>query len=254
MTDRPWNRKLAARLWKGLAGMPLALRLNEGLGICKRKQLIDMPFKQNLVVVNVYRPFFRNSVVLAHRCRLAVLFPSLLVPVASGGSNEAAENFNGSTVRQEGFLDMGINVRPVVGAVVTGYIDECQRWREGSTEGCTRSTPFGGSSLPQGQFMLLSYQVQGKPVGHECADQSPERGGKQLIGHGGYISWEVLLFLGGLLGGSEFILWMWRRKWIRMPNVRAKRAPTAWRAGQQAQNGPQAQRLMASATCRWRSA
>jgi len=33
MTDRPWNRKLAARLWKGLAGMPLALRLNEGLGI-----------------------------------------------------------------------------------------------------------------------------------------------------------------------------------------------------------------------------
>ena len=39
-----------------------------------------------------------------------------------------------------------------------------------------------------------------------------------------------------------------------MPNVRAKRATTAWRAGQQAQNGPQAQRLMASATCRWRSA
>ena len=38
------------------------------------------------------------------------------------------------------------------------------------------------------------------------------------------------------------------------PNVRAKRAPTAGRAGQQAQNGPQAQRLMASVTCRWRSA
>ena len=38
------------------------------------------------------------------------------------------------------------------------------------------------------------------------------------------------------------------------PNVRAKRATTAWRAGQQAQNGPQAQRLMASVTCRWRSA
>ena len=39
-----------------------------------------------------------------------------------------------------------------------------------------------------------------------------------------------------------------------MPNVRAKRATTAWRAGQQAQNGPQAQRLMAGVTCRWRSA
>jgi len=42
--------------------------------------------------------------------------------------------------------------------------------------------------------------------------------------------------------------------WIATPNVRAKRAPAAWRAGQQAQNGPQAQRLMASVTCRWRSA
>ena len=39
-----------------------------------------------------------------------------------------------------------------------------------------------------------------------------------------------------------------------LPNVRAKRVTTAWRAGQQAQNGPQAQRLMASAQCRWRSA
>ena len=38
------------------------------------------------------------------------------------------------------------------------------------------------------------------------------------------------------------------------PNVRAKRATTAGRAGQQAQNGPQAQRLMAGVACRWRSA
>jgi len=38
------------------------------------------------------------------------------------------------------------------------------------------------------------------------------------------------------------------------PNVRAKRATTAWHAGQQAQNGPQAQRLMAGVACRWRSA
>ena len=41
---------------------------------------------------------------------------------------------------------------------------------------------------------------------------------------------------------------------IVRPNVRAKRATTAWRAGQQAQNGPKAQRLMASAPCRCRSA
>ena len=38
------------------------------------------------------------------------------------------------------------------------------------------------------------------------------------------------------------------------PNVRVKPAPTVGRAGQQAQNGPQAQRLMASATRRWGSA
>jgi len=38
------------------------------------------------------------------------------------------------------------------------------------------------------------------------------------------------------------------------PNVRAKRATAAWRAGQQAQNGAKPQRLMASAPRRWRSA
>ena len=39
-----------------------------------------------------------------------------------------------------------------------------------------------------------------------------------------------------------------------MPNVRAKRAPTAGRAGQQAQNGAKPPRLMAGVACRWRSA
>ena len=42
--------------------------------------------------------------------------------------------------------------------------------------------------------------------------------------------------------------------WPVLPNVRAKLAPAAWRTGQQAQNGPQAQRLMASAPRRWGSA
>jgi len=41
---------------------------------------------------------------------------------------------------------------------------------------------------------------------------------------------------------------------LLMPNVRAKRATTVGRAGQQAQNGPKAQRLMAGVACRWRSA
>ena len=45
------------------------------------------------------------------------------------------------------------------------------------------------------------------------------------------------------------------RKWRALgPNVRAKLATTAWRAGQQAQNGAKPQRLMVSVTRRWRSA
>jgi hypothetical protein len=32
-----------------------------------------------------------------------------------------------------------------------------------------------------------------------------------------------------------------------LPNVKVKLRPAAWRVGQQAQNGPEAQRLMASA-------
>jgi hypothetical protein len=39
-----------------------------------------------------------------------------------------------------------------------------------------------------------------------------------------------------------------------LPNVRVKPAPTAWRAGQQAQNGPKAQRLMAGVPRCWGSA
>ena len=57
---------------------------------------------------------------------------------------------------------------------------------------------------------------------------------------------------GGKLGWFEML--EVRHCRFLMPNVRAKRETTAWRAGHQAQNGPQAQRLMASAPCRWRSA
>ena len=61
------------------------------------------------------------------------------------------------------------------------------------------------------------------------------------------------LRIGGLRTGLFWRVVSYRRLTVR-PNVRAKRATTAWRAGQQAQNGPQAQRLMAGVTCRWRSA
>ena len=39
-----------------------------------------------------------------------------------------------------------------------------------------------------------------------------------------------------------------------LPNVRAKLAPTVWRAGRLAQNGPQALRQATSVTRRWCSA
>jgi hypothetical protein len=56
-------------------------------------------------------------------------------------------------------------------------------------------------------------------------------------------------------GVLSLSFWKMPANWlVVLPNVRAKRATTAWRAGQKAQNGPQAQRLMASVACRWRSA
>jgi hypothetical protein len=42
--------------------------------------------------------------------------------------------------------------------------------------------------------------------------------------------------------------------WFVTPNVRAKLAPTVWRAGWLAQNRPQALRQTTSVTRRWRSA
>ena len=41
---------------------------------------------------------------------------------------------------------------------------------------------------------------------------------------------------------------------VALPNVRAKLAPTVWRAGRLAQNGPQALRQATSVTRRWCSA
>ena len=63
----------------------------------------------------------------------------------------------------------------------------------------------------------------------------------------------------GLLARKRSMDWLFREVGIAqvvvvLPNVRAKLATTAWRAGRQAQNGPQAQRLTASVTRRWRSA
>ena len=63
----------------------------------------------------------------------------------------------------------------------------------------------------------------------------------------------------GMLARQRSTAWLFREAGIAQvefvqPNVRVKPAPTVGRAGQQAQNGPQAQRLMASATRRWGSA
>jgi hypothetical protein len=43
-------------------------------------------------------------------------------------------------------------------------------------------------------------------------------------------------------------------EYLERPNVRAKLAPTVWRAGRLAQNGPQALRQTTSVTRRWCSA
>jgi hypothetical protein len=253
MTQSPRNRKCKPALLRGLCGMPLALSLSEGLGIRVLKQRIDVLFKKHLVPFYACAPFFGYSVFVANCRCLAICFPCLLIPVSSVAGDKAAEDFNGSAVRQEGLLDMSVNVWPVVGSVVSRNVDECKGWGESGPKGCAGSPTFCDSQLFQGKFMLLPDQMQGKPVGDERPKQSAEGSGKQLIGHGGYISWAVLLFLGSLLAGSELMLLALRRKWIRMPNVRAKRATTAGRQGPATDN---VQRTCGRAlvACRWRSA
>jgi len=59
----------------------------------------------------------------------------------------------------------------------------------------------------------------------------------------------------GVHGVLSLSFWRMAANWlVVLPNVRAKRATTAGRAGQQAQNGAKPLRLMASVACRWRSA
>jgi hypothetical protein len=71
-------------------------------------------------------------------------------------------------------------------------------------------------------------------------------------------TWAVWAFIGFAVANIAQHLWKIAllRKQARHepPNVRAKRATTAGRAGQQAQNGAEPQRLMTSVACRWRSA
>jgi len=218
MTTGPTEGKCANPAG-GPGGMPAALRLSEGLGIRVLKQRMDMLLKNCFVPIDTSTPFVRASVFVANCRRLAICFPCLLIPIAAVGGDKSTEDFNGSAVRQEGMLDMCVNVGPVMGSVVSRDVDECERWGERGPKGCAGSPTFCDSRLFQGKFMLLSDQVQSKPVGYECPKQSAEGGSKQLIGHGGYVSWDVLFFLGGLLGGSELMLLALRKGWIRMPNV-----------------------------------
>ena len=71
-------------------------------------------------------------------------------------------------------------------------------------------------------------------------------------------TWAVWLFVGFAVANIAQHLWKIAllRKQARHepPNVRAKLAPTVWRAGRLAQNGPQALRQMTSVTRRWCSA
>ena len=173
-----------------------------------------MLLKKNLVSVDVDVPLFADSVVMTHCRMFAVLFPCLLIPVAAFGGNEATEHFNSSPMKQERALDVGINVGPVVGSMMTSNVDEGQRRREGSAERCAGCATFFDVSEFKCESVLLSDQVQSESVGHESTKQGTERSRKQFIGHGGYVSWSVLFFLGGLLGGSELMLLALRRKWI----------------------------------------
>jgi len=114
----------------------------------------------------------------------------------------------------------------------------------------------GFSYTAIGRALGVSYKraIQIKNA-HECRARNLHRIGlADVIELGGVLLTDHRTLQ--LVVAPEFENLAWRIATGRLvlPNVRAKRATTAGRAGQQAQNGPKALRLMASVACRWRSA
>ena len=155
---------------------------------------------------------------MAHCRKLTIGLPCLLVCGLVLGADKAAEQFNGSAMRQEFSLNVGVDVRPVMGAVVASDVDEGYGWCKGCSERCTRGTTLCNGSLFDSQLLLIAGEVQGQPVGQECANQSTKKGGNQITGHG-LIRWQVLTRLAGLLIGGELMLLALRRNWVRRFNV-----------------------------------
>ena len=218
MTGRPWKRQFTAWLWKGLAGMPLALRLSEKLGVRVLKQRVKSGFQENLVRIDLRAPLFGNSILVSHGRKLSIAFPCVLVCGLSFGSDKAAEHFNGGAMRQESAFDVGVDVRPVVRSVVAYDIYEGQSWREC----CTKS---GSGNVIQ----FPGFKLSGQPISNEPTDQRAKRSETTTdkrnvvsgyVFHGTKFQFALALF-GGFIGALVFIAgFAALARWvIRTPNV-----------------------------------
>ena len=177
-----------------------------------------MLFEKNLVPIDVFAPFFGRSIFMSHRRKLAIALPCLLVCGLVFGADKSAEQFNGSSVKQEFFLNVGVDVRPVMGAVVASDVDECQRWRE-------RGSKIGPSNLNCFSFLKL----HGQPISNEPSYQGAKYGEAasnncKVVGgyvfQGNFVKFAVALLEGFVAAVALIVvcavLVAWR---IRMSNV-----------------------------------
>ena len=237
MTDRPWKRQFTAWLWKGLAGMPLALRLSDELGIGVCKQSVKPGLQENLVPIDIRAPFFGNSISVSHGRKFSIVFPCVLVCGLSFGADKAAEHFNGGAMRQEGVFDVGVDVRSVVRTVVACNIYEGQSWREC----CTESSSGNVVKFP-------GFELSGQPISNEAADQGAKHSKaaadkRNVVSgyafHGTKFQFALALF-GGFMGALVFIAgFAALARWVILtPNVRAEAGPTAKRQARVVENAP----------------
>ena len=151
-----------------------------------------------------------------YRC-LAVLLPCALIGNAVAAVDEWSELFNGSAVKQESVLDAGVEVWPVVRSMMTGDVNESERWSKRGPEGCVCLPPCLAISSDSIQCMLPLHQFESESVSGKCSKQSANECGVEFIRNRKYQMLKHLaIFVLAFIGASELMLWLVFRK---TPNV-----------------------------------
>lgn len=172
------------------------------------------------MTINSNSPLFTNSILLAHCRQVSVFLPCFLIGGSAFAVNERPEFFNGSAVEQESRLDMGVNVRSIMGSVMPGDVNERKSRSERGAKTCCGDTMGLDVGKAQVVGMLSLNEFQGKPVRDECSDKGAKKCSVDFSGKSeGRIWRHVVAFVVGVFGGSfPVLLWMGVRV-FRKPNV-----------------------------------